>query len=325
VLLEFEDVSVIGEERYNSTVNGQVQYPTVTDPDGSEVNQIFLRYVGPAKAELRLGRQVLALDNTRFVCDVPWRQNQQTLDALTVEWKGVDHLQVLYSFVENVNRVFGQDSPQGDQRMASHLLNAGYDVEGWGRIVGYAYLLDYDTVDTLSSNTWGLRLTGHHPFGGLEVDGTLEAAKQMEAGDNSSEIDQDYLLGELGAKYRGFRLSVGQETLGGSGDPGDAFQTPLATLHSFNGWADKFLTTPDAGLVDFYVGATQVIDNVDLQVVWHAFQSDAGSQDYGQELDASLGWKIAKGLTFGLKLADYDAEDFASDTTKAWVWLAYAP
>ena len=31
-----------------------------------------------------------------------------------------------------------------------------------------------------------------------------------------------------------------------------ALQTPLATLHKFNGWADLFLTTPNAGLEDAY-------------------------------------------------------------------------
>src|SRR3546814_3361296 len=33
-----------------------------------------------------------------------------------------------------------------------------------------------------------------------------------------------------------------------------AFQTPLATLHAFNGWADRFLSTPGNGLEDIYVG-----------------------------------------------------------------------
>ena len=62
-----------------------------------------------------------------------------------------------------------------------------------------------------------------------------------------------------------------------------------------------------------------------FQVVWHDFQSDAGSADYGTELDASLTWRAAKSLVFGLKLADYQADDLATDTTKAWFWLAYSP
>ena len=35
-----------------------------------------------------------------------------------------------------------------------------------------------------------------------------------------------------------------------------AFQTPLATLHAFNGWADLFLTTPARGLRAWWASVT---------------------------------------------------------------------
>ena len=34
-----------------------------------------------------------------------------------------------------------------------------------------------------------------------------------------------------------------------------SFQTPLATGFKFQGWADKFLTTPPNGVRDLYAGA----------------------------------------------------------------------
>lgn len=324
VVLEFEDVSPIGPEDYDSTVNGKTDYPVVADPDGSEVNQVYLKYVATEEATVELGRQVITLDNHRFVGDVGWRQNQQTFDAASVAWKPHEDVELFGAFVGNVNRVFGDDSPQGDHRMASGLLNAAYDVDGFGRLTAYAYLLDYDTVDTLSSNTVGARFTGSHPAGGVDLLYTAELASQMDAGSNPNKVDEPYLFGELGARVEGFTLRVGHETLGGSGDPGDAFQTPLATLHRFNGWADKFLVTPDSGLVDFYVQLGQRVGDVQLAAVWHQFEADTGGLDYGTELDASLTWKLGKVET-GLKLAAYDAEDFATDTTKAWLWIAYAP
>lgn len=325
LVLEFEDVSVLGNELYDSTVNGETSYPVVADPEGSEVNQAHLKYVPAEEATVKLGRQVLTLDNHRFVGDVGWRQNQQTFDAATVSWAAVEHLQLFYGFVDNANRVFGEDSPQGDHRMASHLVNVGYEVEKIGRLSGYAYLLDYDSVDALSSNTVGLRLAGKHGLGQAELLYTAEYARQTDAADNPNDVDQDYLLGELGAKVRGFTLEAGAEVLGGSGDPGDAFQTPLATLHAFNGWADKFLTTPDAGLEDYYLALSKKLGEFDAQVVWHDFQADSGGADYGTELDVSLAWRPCKKVVVGLKLADYQADDFATDTTKAWLWLAYAP
>jgi hypothetical protein len=324
-VLEFEDVSVVGNELYNSTVNGKGSYPIVADPDGSEVNQAHLEYVLTEEVTAKLGRQVILLDNTRFVGDVAWRQNQQTYDAVSVLWRPLEALKLFYAFVDNVNRVFGEDSPQGDHRMGSHLVNAGYELEGLGLLSGYAYLLDYDAVETLSSNTYGLRFVGDHELGRAELLYAAEYATQSDASGNPNDVDQDYRLLELGVRANGFTLKAGQEVLGGSGDPGDAFQTPLATLHAFNGWADQFLTTPDAGLQDLYLALGKRVEDLQFQLVWHDFQADAGSTDYGTELDASLTWAVGKKVVVGLTLADYQADTFAVDTTKAWLWLAYAP
>jgi hypothetical protein len=38
-LTEFDDVSAIGSDNYNSTANGKGEYPIVADPEGTEVNQ----------------------------------------------------------------------------------------------------------------------------------------------------------------------------------------------------------------------------------------------------------------------------------------------
>lgn len=51
-------------------------------------------------------------------------------------------------------------------------------------------------------------------------------------------------------------MALGWEALGGDDDAqGKALRTPLASPHGFNGWADRFLTTPDAGLDVLYVVA----------------------------------------------------------------------
>lgn len=325
VLLEFEDVSAIGNELYNSTTNGETSRPTVADPEGSELNQVHLAYSPAEELTFKFGRQVVTLDNHRFIGDVGWRQNQQTYDAASLLWTPTAVLDVFYAFVDNVNRVFGDDSPAGDHRMASNLVNVGYDVEGWGHAAAYAYLLDYDSVDTNSTNTLGARFAGAHPLDAFELLYAAEFATQADTGDNPNDVDQDYLLAELGGKVDVWTAKLGLEVLGGSGDPGDAFQTPLATLHTFNGWTDKFLVTPDAGLVDSYVSVGAKQDAFTYLLVWHDFSSDAGSDEYGSELGASVTWAASKSLTLGLKAADYDADDFATDTTKAWLWAAYAP
>ena len=81
--------------------------------------------------------------------------------------------------------------------------------------------------------------------------------------------------------------------LGGDGET--SFQTPLATKHAFNGWADKFLlATPANGLVDAYLTATGKVAGIKLLATYHMFSSDEGGDDYGSELDLLAVKKFGK-------------------------------
>ena len=56
---------------------------------------------------------------------------------------------------------------------------------------------------------------------------------------------------EPGVAYGNIKAKIGYEVL--EGDGSRAFQTPLATLHAFNGLTDQFLTTPPDGLEDLFL------------------------------------------------------------------------
>ena len=105
------------------------------------------------------------------------------------------------------------------------------------------------------------------------------------------------------------------------------FQTPLATLHKFQGWADQFLGTPGGGIEDAYLGATAKAFGATWKVFYHDFSVESGSGDYGQELDAAALWKIGKYYSVLLKVAAYEADSSnlsgagSVDVTKAWVQL----
>jgi len=102
------------------------------------------------------------------------------------------------------------------------------------------------------------------------------------------------------------------------------FTTPLATLHIFNGWADKFLSTPENGLADSYLlvgGGTERWNGV---LVYHDFDADTTGGDYGQEIDAELTYEAKWGQTFGAALGFYEAETLFDDTGKIWLWTSYA-
>ncbi|MAE29008.1 MAG: alginate export family protein [Planctomycetota bacterium] len=326
--VEFEDVSGFWLEDYNSTTNGNAGFPVVADPTGAEVNQSFLSYSGIADTAVKFGRQRITLGGHRFVGNVGWRQNEQTFEGLTLSTTKFAGAELFYAYIQNVSRIFGSASAAGNHRMESHLLNAVHQLGAIGKLTAYAYLLDYTKSAQfgMSSNTIGARFEGSRTLNDIDFGYAVEIANQNEAGDNPTERDADYLLLEASAKAKGFTFKVGDELLGGSGAAGDSFQTPLATLHKFNGWADQFLATPAAGLEDFYFSVGTTVSDVKLAAVYHEFSSDTGGTDYGTELDFVATYPVAKNVTAGLKYADFTADDAGgySDVTKTWLWLGYS-
>ena len=120
-----------------------------------------------------------------------------------------------------------------------------------------------------------------------------------------------------------FNIGIGFESLGGDEDnSGEAFRTPLATLHAFQGWADQFLATPDAGINDVYGMVGYKIQKWKLTAVYHDFSAQDGSADWGSEFDISFGRKLGDRYGILLKGAFFNANHASyTDTTKLWLQL----
>ena len=146
----------------------------------------------------------------------------------------------------------------------------------------------------------------------------LEYAGQSDSGDNPNDISTEYFFGMFGVALKPLTIKVGYEVLGGSAERGQ-FSTTRATLHKFNGWADKFLSTPTNGLQDLYVDVGGKIAGFTWKAVYHDFRSDSESIDYGTELDLLLKYQTSWKQAFLLKAAFYDAKDFSVDTDKIWL------
>ncbi|MGH8135953.1 MAG: hypothetical protein ACRER4_06365, partial [Steroidobacteraceae bacterium] len=191
----------------------------------------------------------------------------------------------------------------------------------------YGYFLDFDDAAQLSADTYGLRYDGSHAAGEkLKFGWVLEYAQQKDAGANQASIDASYSLIELSLKAAAAGVTIGREALSGesgtfTATTNPAFQTPLATLHKWQGWADKFLTTPSAGIEDVYVEVNGSLAGWNGQAVWHDFQAEATSLDYGTELDLSVSRKFAQHYEVLLKYADYSADGLFTDTQKFWLQL----
>ena len=71
---------------YNSTTNGNTQFPVVADPaDFAAINRFAIINKSLEHTTLTFGRQRIVLDDQRFVGNVGWRQNEQTFDALRAQ------------------------------------------------------------------------------------------------------------------------------------------------------------------------------------------------------------------------------------------------
>lgn len=139
-------------------------------------------------------------------------------------------------------------------------------------------------------------------------------------------ISANYLHLSAGLSANGLTGKLGYEKLGSDNNGTVAFQTPLATLHKFNGWADKFLSTPGGGLEDFYgslsykIQADGPMKGLKFEAIYHDFSAATGGS-YGNEIDLQVSKKISKNYYAGLKFADYNAKGFATDTQKIWFTL----
>jgi hypothetical protein len=310
---------------FNSTTNGQTSYPVVADPGGyAEINRFALINESLAKTRLTFGRQRLILDDARFVGNVGWRQNEQTFDGLVSQTSG-EKFSANLAWFNQVNRIFGPDSPNGEWNGDVFLLNGSRSF-GFGTLTAFAYSMEFDEAPAASNETVGLRLTGSRSFGDSSLIYTLSAATQNEAGLAPSNYNESYSKIEGGVTHGRLTVALGLEVLGGDGS--NAFVTPLATLHAFQGWGDKFLSTPADGIADSYVRfayqptVSGPFDAISIAGLFHQFDADLGTADYGDELDLSVAARTGR-ITLTLKYAAYEAASLLTDTDKLWFSMDY--
>ena len=318
-------------ERYDSTTNGNTGYPIVADPRGNEINRLQLTNAIIPATTITLGRQLIALDDQRFVGNSAWRQNEQTFDSVRVVNRSVPNLTVDLAYIDQVNRVFGKESVQGRYDGDNVLANVSYKLPA-GTLSVFDYRLRFEPIAEApqavrdSSTTLGTRFAGEWPARGAKIAYAASYATQRETGATPLSFDLEYYLAEISGTYRSYSLGTGIEVLGGDGARG--FSTPLATLHKFQGWADKFLVTPVDGIEDRYVNAgftlqrTGPLDALSALASLHWYDAERISRDYGSEIDLQLQarWRRLTGI---VKYADYHADRLFADTTKFWIQLEY--
>ena len=304
-------------------------YSVVADPENIELNRLQLQYKGKA-VTVTVGRQRINLDDQRWVGAVGWRQNEQTFDAARIEAK-LGPVTLDGSYAIDQRTIWGYD---GGVRTAFGgdfvMLGAGAKL-GPVQVKVFAYLLDYNADEQggalaaamADTQTYGLRATSSLPLAtGVKLNLAASYAQQSDWKGGPVDFSVDYIALEGGLAFKRLGITAGYEKLGGNGTR--ALQTPMATLHKFNGWADLFLVTPAGGLEDTYAGVTYKFDQIkaipglNAAVTYHQYDSDLGSASYGHEWNASLGFRISK-VNLLAKYAAYTARGFGVNTKKFWL------
>jgi len=326
---EATTVQAIGGQSYNSTSNGQLGYQTVVDPVQTRFTQGYLQYKN-GSTTAKAGRQIINLDNQRFIGSVDWRQMPQSFDSAIVINNSIENLTLIGGYVWGINGI--KDLPTTDTNSA--VLHAAYKVNPMLTVTAYDYMLSslHDTA--------GLALTGDVPLAAAKIAYRAEYASQDDASLDTSggvknvKANAYYYNLEALANISGVLAGVGYEVLSGSTgtDGKTAFQTPLSTLHAFNGWADKFLSTPLGGLCDASATLGYTAPGFGkAMIVYHDFETGeamATKSDLGSEWDALYTNAIpgVKGLSGLVKAAYFEAGDVATfnkDVSKVWLQLDY--
>jgi hypothetical protein len=331
------ETNVVLVDQYNDGTNGKIAYPLVVDPPNAEINRAQIRYAGKNGLGLTAGRQRLELADQRFVGPAAWRQNEQTFDAVRLQWGKPKGLSVDITYAWSDRTINGRKGSgarptaiDGDNVFA--LVHYGTRI---GTLTGFAYLIDQDEAAVqgfrLSSQTYGARFAGTAPIGkDLKLGYVASWARQSDYHRNPNDYSADYWLGEAVLTAKALTATAGYEVLGA--DKGVALtsvQTPLASYFRFNGWAGKFGTTPPNGLHDLYgtlgYGWKKAgpIDAISLSASYHRFDSDRLSQHYGDEVDLLASIKEGH-TTLSARYAHYKADRFATDTDKFWLSIDWA-
>lgn len=309
-------------------------YASILDPVASNFNQAYVSYDGFAHTRILAGRQMIELDDQRFVGNVGFRQNMQTYDGLSVVNHPQSDFRVMAAYLFGEKNVLNQEvnmntflaEADWTRYAVAHIDVFGYwygnqenaggsTVSGNDAILPGAALCGAgpgsanSLVDPQACNsaTLGMRLHGDIPLADAwQASYVAEYARQnsWDGGYSAIGNDFDHFDGTLhwGTMY----ASADYMLMGANANGTYGFQTPMATKHAFNGWAEMFLTTPKEGLRSNYATVgDQNVYGFDVLVRYYRFATDYQGTDLGHEWDWSIGHPLARNVDFVVQLADF--------------------
>jgi len=331
MLLQFDHVASLDTDKHSNGVN-QTSYPTIVDPQGTEINQASIQTEW-LETNFTMGRQRITFGDQRFIGDLGFRQNDQTYDALKLEKTLFSGSKLTLAYIHNVNRIFGDQAERqlskndtrfsalngirpegllGNHHIDGMLLH--FNINEWDHVElsSYGYAVHNYHVPAFSNRTFGIESKYRQKFGHFKTEAAINLAFQKQQTNSSDWIPYHKLSASIA--YKQVRLGLRHEVL--SEKDNTAFITPLATLHKFQGWTDQFINTPSLGLVDNSINLVFNLRPLTLDIRHHIFTSDKANVDFGKEVDVDIIYKPTRTHEVKLRIADFNPADNQAIKTK---------
>lgn len=327
--LSFNNVASYWRHNHNSgmlTTPTKVQYAEIPDPKGTSLEEALLAFQGFYHSKFLFGRQIIKLDNERFVSNISFRQTSQTFDAFSIENNYITGLQLYYAYINNVNTIWHNhdEALYGERKHHTHLLNASYEIYPFGALTGYLYYIK-DRAERMQSNrTFGVRYEGNMDLQRANLLFKAEYAFQKNNSSNPVDYHAEYYFLDGSFSHPFFQLGIAYEWLEGNDlTPNKCFITPLGDFHKFNGYADRFRTTPNQGLTDLMFYAKIFAYGIQGELAHHRFHAQADNIKFGDEWDIAIVYPFLKfyKLNAGFATFSGNVAHRTGSTNRFWVSL----
>ena len=337
----------------NVNIWGQAPQIQATDKTGGmSVFEAYAAFPLAEQVNIKLGRQVIALDDDRIFGSLDWHPAGRSHDAVNVNWAPNEDF-TLRGFVAynqsdaqplNVNFPKGQVFNGGQDYQHLEALHAHYRIAPTQQLSFLFANLGYK-VDAAKANN--MQTFGAH-YAGKSDEVTYGATAYLQTGKNKSA----YMFA-LNAGYRFspiFALTAGLDYLSGKATDDTSgkdktFNPFSGTNHKFYGFMDYYFVgapgskaAPEQGLLNPYLTANiRTGEKSNLSATYHFFAPAAKYQignkkhsSYGSEIDLVYSLKVQSFVGLQIGYSNYLANEGTKAlkgtanqrTNQDWLWCS---
>ncbi len=314
-----------GSYNDNGALLATSPFPLLPDPRYTGVNQAHVEYSGVEGLRLRMGRQIVRMDNQRWVSDNDFRQIPQLFDGVSAAYTGIAATELSAAQYWRVRSTSGVVSP-----LKLSILRAAWNPLPGHALSTYGYFHDQPANGAFTGfadNSYraiGVKAEGSAAsFANVEIPYIAEYAQQRRYADGDSRIDANYRRAGAGLATTDWTLRYDYEVKGSNAGV-YGLQMPLTDFYAFNGWTLHFYNTPRQGLRDQWLTGRVVAAKATLYAEAHRFGSDFGDIGFGRELDLSIAYPLMENGVLRLQHARYDPGAGTPDPRIRKTWLTFA-